>query len=146
MCKELSCSECTQTANHCCLADIPYSIVEAIYYKHKATEMGIECIPIPHPNAPRETATFMLVDESMRGQDITKRNCIFMKSGKCSIYEDRPTICRAYGTACMPCRYEDTDLTTKEQIEALTRDDIHALDSMSNKDEIFERTFGGLHE
>ena len=137
--KDLPCGECTKTYNHCCIADIPYSVTDAIYYKYKAMEMNIECIVTPHPNT---EGYFVLVNESMRGQDIQKRNCIFLYGGKCSIYEDRPSICRAYGTECMPCRLEDEpELRTKEQIGALTREQIAKLDSKVNPAEIFDKVF-----
>ena len=141
--KSLPCSECTKTNNHCCLADIPHSVTDAIFYNYKAMELGIEALVVQHPS--KNEGYFVLVDESMRGQDITKRNCIFLNKGQCSIYEDRPSICRAYGTECMPCRYEDEPLLkTKEQIGSLSEDDMHKLDSKTNMEDIFNKYLKGV--
>jgi Fe-S-cluster containining protein len=32
--------------------------------------------------------------------------CPYLKNGRCSIYEDRPLVCRAYGTSpALPCKF-----------------------------------------
>ena len=49
---------------------------------------------------------------------------------------------KPHGTECMPCRLEDEPtLRTKEQIGALTRDDIHRLDSKVDPSSIFDKVF-----
>lgn len=39
------------------------------------------------------------VQETIRG-DVIERTCGFLKDNLCSIYEDRPTVCREYRCDC----------------------------------------------
>ena len=136
----LSCNECVKTDNHCCLADIPHSVPDAIYYKYRANQLGIECLIVPHPKADHHV---VLVQRHMENTDITEHSCIFMKDNRCLIYEDRPTICRSYGTKAMPCRYTDTKYTTEFEIGKLTKEDIHKLDGATNMNNLFESIMNG---
>jgi len=136
----LPCDECVQTDNHCCLADIPHTIPDAMYLKYKANQLNIECIITSHPKADKHV---VLVQEHMRGKDVTKFPCIFLSAGRCLIYDDRPTICRAYGTKAMPCRYDISGHTTKFEIGKLTREEIYELDSKTNINNLFEQIING---
>lgn len=131
------CSECVKTNNHCCLADIPHFITDAMYYKNLANKMNIECFIVKHPDTKLD-GMVVLVNSSMKGKDITRCNCVFFIDGKCSIYEDRPTICRSFGTEVIPCRNEIAGFTTKEEIGALTKKDIKDIESYIDHTSIFD--------
>jgi Fe-S-cluster containining protein len=123
---KLPCEECVQTSNHCCKADIPHHITDALYFKQLANELNIECMIVPHPA--NHEGIMVLVQEKHRATDISLSPCIFMVNNRCAIYENRPTICRGYGAEYMPCRNVTAGLTTKEEIGALTKEDIRAIE------------------
>jgi len=136
---KLPCEECTKTKNHCCLADIPHHIADAMYFKHLANELNIECIVTLHPAKNVQDGMMVLVNKSMEGHDITQHSCIFLIDNKCAIYENRPTICRSYGTEVMPCRYEQAGLTKQWEIGMLNKEEIKILDEQIDINSIFNK-------
>ena len=56
-----------------------------------------------------------------------------MKNGKCSIYEDRPFICRNYGTDFIRCRYEACGISDEQTIRNMTKDDIRVLEKKAGE-------------
>lgn len=139
----LPCSECVKTKNHCCVADIPYNVVDAMFLKDKANKLGIECILIPNQN-PHQPNTLLIVNESMRGKDLHFEPCVFLIDNKCSIYDDRPIICKAFGTDIMPCPVHIEGLKTEKEIGALSVKDIEQLtEKHYDVDQIFEKTMRG---
>ena len=128
MSKDLKCEICVQTSAHCCTADIPYKHPEAMYLKHLGIKQGrSDLYIVPHPKI---KDMVVLVSKAMEGTNINKTPCVFLVDGKCSIYEDRPSICRSYGDL-FPCRYEHTSLDTLEDFQKLTDTDIKRLDEES---------------
>lgn len=48
--------------------------------------------------------------------------CAYLKKGRCSIYEDRPLVCRKYGVIPeLPCMYLYPDEALKKVKEMMTR-------------------------
>ena len=52
--------------------------------------------------------------------------CVYLKDGKCSVYEIRPRICRIYGTdpEVLPCEYlypEKVEKKVKEMLEVFKK-------------------------
>ena len=137
----LPCEECIKTDNHCCVASVPYLITDAMYYKHRANQLGIECIIIEDQ---AHEGMVVLVNNSMRGKDIHYESCVFLKDNRCSVYDDRPTICRAYGTECMPCVYHINGMTTAEQIGSLSTPQVEHMTKRDIKlDDIFNDIMNG---
>ena len=138
--KDLPCSECIQTKNHCCVADVPHGVTDALYYKNIANHMNIECMVVPSPH---HEGMAVLVKESMRGKDIHFEPCIFLKDNRCSIYENRPTICRSYGTACSPCPIAEKGFTTAEEINSITNEQLKLWTKEFYVDDIFQKIMNG---
>lgn len=124
----LPCSECTQTSNHCCKMDIPLEMPICLFLVAKGEELGMrDLIVREHPHFPERG---IVCKETTKG-DITTKDCVFFIDGKCAIYEDRPDICRIYGTKYIRCRYECSGIKDKSIIEKFTKSDIQKLDSFS---------------
>ena len=122
----LPCEECVKTKNHCCVADIPYAMLDVLFYRDLANKMGIETHVFRRPGD--EHAFVLLPGDLKPGQDVRQTPCVFLKDGQCSIYEHRPSICRAYGTDYMKCRFDHAGITTESEIAACSEYDIHRLD------------------
>ena len=81
-------------------------------------------------------------DYNSENINIREMNCAFFgKDGKCTIYDERPLVCRSYGTSIMPCRY--TGEWSEEQIGKLNKEEIIALDNATNVDVIWQRLLDG---
>jgi Fe-S-cluster containining protein len=137
--KKLNCEECTKTNNHCCKADIPYSPLEAMSMILYGEKVGIKNITLMPSNKIKKDY-FVIIDNSWiksdDSVDLSDKNCVFFIEGKCSIYENRPNICRLYGTEMIRCRYEASNIDA-DKIAKATRDDILFLDSEAfNKSKI----------
>jgi len=127
------CSECTKTENHCCLMDIPLDIPVAMELMYWGDKVGItNTIARLHPKF--EEKVFICTPET-RG-DISFKECVFFRNGKCSIYEHRPDICRHFGTEFMKCRNTLLDEIPKKRMDINTMhkfDDIALKNSDINK-------------
>lgn len=55
-------------------------------------------------------------------------HCYFLKDGKCSIYNDRPKVCRVMGTDRLPCPAQTTTMPLGEFF-AKVRADHEKLDT-----------------
>lgn len=147
----LPCAECTQTNNHCCKADIPYTLVDALHIKWLITDKykiaNREDIVIGnHPAVNLQDKDLYFVFNSKdittgSTVDIRTHNCPAMVDGKCGIYDDRPNICRQYGTEFMRCRYECSGITTKEQIMVLDMNSVKMLDSFANDSSLIKQVY-----
>lgn len=146
----LPCAECTQTKNHCCKADIPYSIVDAMHIKWLVTEkykvLPVEDVLITnHPATNLNDTQYIIINSSgiTKGStvDVREYDCVALIDGKCSIYEDRPNICRQYGTEFMKCRYKSNGITSKEVIKALDYNSIKELDTFASQDSAIHRIY-----
>ncbi len=126
----LSCEECVKTDNHCCLADIPLDVLEGLFLSKLAKDIGIDVMLVEHPKFNEKLV--ILPKDTPQGTDITHIPCAFLKDGRCSVYENRPFICRSYGTEFIKCRYEVAGITAKEEIESLSVEEIKKLDSDSH--------------
>lgn len=122
----LPCEQCTQTDNHCCIADIPYDLPIALSMLHFGSLVGINDIFIT--KHPKYDEKVVILKNGTSG-NISKMPCVFFTDGKCAIYENRPDICRIYGTELMRCRYECSGIKHKEFIERISMQDIEKLDA-----------------
>ena len=129
----LRCEECTKTTNHCCKADIPLGLLDALHMKYllvdKYKVLAKEDVLINlHPNG-QESMYFVLNIQDIPKDseiDIRHHNCAALIDGKCVVYADRPNICRQYGSDFMKCRFDCED--TPVDIGALSFEDIRELD------------------
>lgn len=134
---KLPCEECVKTSNHCCKADIPYNIVDALHIKYLLLKGGFyephQIFINPHPNnTPEVFCIFNITDIEPESEiDIQNMDCVAFRDGKCLIYDDRPNICRQYGTEFMRCRFEVCGDTTKETIGEYNKEQILELDKVS---------------
>jgi Fe-S-cluster containining protein len=108
--------------------DIPLDVPQALFLIHQGEKVGIKnLICRVHPKIEEKV---LICKQETRG-DIAIQECVFFLDGKCSIYEDRPDICRIYGTEFMRCRYECVGIHLSEDIEDLTIEDLQNLDKIS---------------
>jgi len=124
---DLPCEACMKTDNHCCTTDIHLNLADAILMMGYAKEMGKDVLIGLHPTA--DSHMIFMIVPNKPGLDINIEPCIFVGSdGKCEIYEDRPSICRTYGTEHMRCRFEYSNISDEDVIRNCTREDINKLD------------------
>lgn len=117
MTKKLPCDECK---GKCCTF-VPFSPEEfsEITAKH----------PIPLPAKVERFGLAYLVSKG--DQDCT---CAYLKDGKCSIYEDRPLVCRQYGeVAQMPCKYLYPKKAEEEAVLLFAKIMAHRKEAMTRK-------------
>lgn len=130
----LRCEECTKTKNHCCKADIPLGLLDALHMKYllvdKYKVLPKEDVLLnQHPNEQPGMYFVLNIHDITHGSevDIRDHNCAALIDGKCAVYADRPNICRQYGTDFMKCRFDCED--TPVDIGALSFEDIRELDT-----------------
>ena len=130
----LRCEECTKTKNHCCKADIPLGLLDALHMKYllvdKYKVLPKEDVLLnQHPNEQPGMYFVLNIHDITPGSevDIRDHNCAALIDGKCAVYADRPNICRQYGTDFMKCRFDCED--TPVDIGALEFEDIKILDT-----------------
>lgn len=121
----LNCEVCSQTQHHCCKASISFNVMEVIDLVEKATKLGIDVKIRPSKEKPNY---FNLVKKDKPIRSINDENCIFLKSGRCSIYDERPSICRVYGSELVKCWFHNLDYDTPaSQLFEMTDDKIKEL-------------------
>jgi len=125
----LPCEVCTKTDNHCCLADIPYDYIEALKLCDLGRQNGLDLIMVSHPKFEDKVIILNSGDDGI----LENKPCVFLKNGKCSIYEDRPFICRNYGTDFIRCRYEACGISDEQTIRNMTKNDIKMLDKKAGE-------------
>lgn len=130
----LRCEECTKTTNHCCKADIPLGLLDALHMKYLLVDkyklLAKEDVLINlHPNGQESMYYVLNIQDIPKGSeiDIRHHNCAALIDGKCAVYADRPNICRQYGSDFMKCRFDCED--TPVDIGALSFEDIKELDT-----------------
>lgn len=121
----LNCEVCTKTNNHCCKADIPLEIPIALSLIDISgrTDLSIT----EHPKF-KERALIVKNEWEHKTVNVNEENCVFFIDSKCSIYENRPDICRLYGTKQMRCRWEYVE---PEKICKATKEDIAYYDKVA---------------
>lgn len=135
---KLPCEECTKTKNSCCKADTPLHLLDALHMKYLVTEKykvlkPSQVLMHPHPNG-NANSYFVINCTDIKKHDevdIREHNCVALIDGKCSIYEDRPNICRQYGTEFVRCRFECSNITSEEDIAKCTIEDIKKLNNIA---------------
>jgi Fe-S-cluster containining protein len=105
----LNCEICAQTQHHCCKASITFNVMEVIDLVQKANELHIDVKIRPSKEKPN---SYNLVRKDKVVKSLNDENCIFLKNGRCSIYNERPSICRVYGTKLVKCWFHDFDYDT----------------------------------
>ena len=122
------CEACMKTDNNCCITDIQLSFAEAILMMRYAKDLGKDVVLGEHPSG---HGALMMVPNK-QDMNINREPCVFvMADGKCEIYEDRPAICRTYGTQDMKCRYQNVGMWKEKDIANCSIDDIRALDDLA---------------
>lgn len=122
---KLHCEECVKTNNHCCLADIPFDYMEALYLANKGKEFGLDLMLVEHPSF--NDKVVILDSKTEFGSSLQGVPCVFLRDGKCLVYEDRPFICKQYGSEFIRCRYEALNIKG-EDIKSFTFRDIQVMD------------------
>ena len=75
---------------------------------------------------------YLMIVPNKPGIDINREPCVFVdENGKCEIYEDRPSICRCYGTQDMKCRYQNVGMWKEKDIANCSIQDIKTLDEIA---------------
>ena len=122
------CSACVKTDNHCCKTDLQLSFADAVIMMRHAKTLNKDVVLGEHPMG----MGYLMIVPNKPGMDINLEPCIFFGSdGKCEIYEDRPSICRAYGTQDMKCRFQNVGMWKEKDIANCSLDDIKALDELA---------------
>ena len=66
------------------------------------------------------------------GMNINLEPCVFFDDkGQCEIYDDRISICKAYGTQDMKCRYQNVGMWKEKDIANCSIQDIRDLDGLA---------------
>jgi len=108
--------------------DIPLDIPQALFLIHQGEKVGIKnLICRVHPKFEEKV---LICKPETRG-NIAIQECVFFLDGKCSIYENRPDICRMYGTEFMRCRNECVGIHLSGDIDDLTIEDLQNLDRIA---------------
>lgn len=95
------CKECVKTQNHCCIMDIPFDVQAALFIMAEGDKVGItDTIIRVHPKFDDK----VIICFKNTAGDITNQNCVYFRGGRCAIYNNRPDICRHYGTELIKCR------------------------------------------
>jgi len=124
------CFACMQTDNSCCTTDIPLSFADAILMMRWAKELKKDVVLGEHPEHAGMGTLIMLPNKP--GININREPCVFVGSrGECEIYEDRPSVCRCYGTEDMKCRYQNVGMWKQEDIANCSLEDIKKLDELA---------------
>lgn len=105
----LNCATCTQTQHHCCKASISFTIMEVIDLVEKAEREGIDVKILPSKDKPNY---FNIIKKGKVFKSLNDENCIFLKDARCTIYAERPSICRVYGTELVKCWFHNLDYDT----------------------------------
>lgn len=131
---KLPCEECVKTDNHCCKADIPLEPTTALSLIGIAREAGITNLGMnEHPKFESRVIIFNKDWVEDGHLDLVGKDCAFLVDGKCAIYENRPDICRLYGTKWIRCRWEAGGVNSQAQISRATREDIEYYDSIAGE-------------
>ena len=121
----LNCELCALTQHHCCKASISFTVMEIIDLVAKAENLGIAVKVRPAKEKPNY---FNLIAKDKIVKSLNDENCVFLKNGRCSIYEERPSICRVYGTELVKCWFHHLDYDTPaSDIFDMTDETIKAL-------------------
>lgn len=121
----LNCEICALTQHHCCKASVPYNVTEAIHLSNKAEELNIDIRILP---SKEKKNYFNIVRKDKLFKSLDDENCIFLKNGRCLIYEERPGICRVYGTEKVKCWFYDFDYdTSPDQLFDMSKEDVSKL-------------------
>ena len=105
----LNCATCAQTQHHCCKASISFTIMEVIDLVEKAEKRDIDVKVLPSKDKPNY---FNIVKKGKVFKSLNDENCIFLKDARCTIYEERPSICRVYGSEMVKCWFHNLDYDT----------------------------------
>ena len=124
----LNCDICVKTDNHCCKADIPLDIPIALALVEIS---GLTNLAITE--TPKFPGSVVIVDKNWFTDpsvqvDIQTKTCVFLKEGKCSVYDHRPDICRWYGTKQIRCRWEFIE---PSKIAKATLEDVNYYDKIA---------------
>ena len=124
----LNCDICVKTDNHCCKADIPLDIPIALALIEISGLTNLAII-----KTPKFPSSVVIVDKNWFTDpnipvDIQTKTCVFLKEGKCSVYDHRPDICRWYGTKQIRCRWEFIE---PSKIAKATLEDINYYDKVA---------------
>jgi len=126
----LNCETCALTQHHCCKASIAFNIMEVIDLLTKAENLGIAA---KVRLSPEKQNYFNLVEKSKPIKSLNDTNCIFLSNGRCLIYNERPSVCKVYGSELVKCWFYDFDYDTPidtmfnmgaNEVEKLTADTI----------------------
>lgn len=121
----LNCENCALTQHHCCKASISYTVMEVIHLSDQATKLGIDIKVLP---SQERDNYFNIVRRDKKPSLLNDENCVFLKDGRCSIYDERPSICKVYGTEKVKCWFNDLDHDTEPSvIFDMDKDDITEL-------------------
>jgi len=121
----LNCSTCALTQHHCCKASIAFDIMETIHLSKEAEKLGINIRIIASTEKPNY---FNIVRKNKPFRSLNDENCVFLRDGRCRIYNSRPAVCRVYGTKLVECWFASLDYATPiDDIFAMTSDTVHDL-------------------
>lgn len=83
--------------------------MEIIDLMAKAEKLNLKVKIKPSKEKPNY---FNIIRSDKPIRSLNEENCVFLKSGRCSIYEERPSICRVYGTELVKCWFHNLDYDT----------------------------------
>lgn len=121
----LNCEICALTQHHCCKASIAFNVMDTLHLIHQAEALNIDIKLLP---STEKKDHFNIIKRGKLFKSLDSENCVFLKEGRCLIYQERPSICRIYGTDSVKCWFFDFNENTPiDKIFALTQQEIEAL-------------------
>ena len=100
------CDLCLKYGNHCCKADIPITFTDFKRIKKALPKKEAKSIFLGTGRNFKHDKLFVLGHPKNYMKDITIAPCVFLENNRCSIYDNRPDICRSFGTNKIPCRMQ----------------------------------------
>jgi len=121
----LNCETCTQTQHHCCKASIALNVMDVIVLINKAKSLNIDIKVLPSKDKPDY---FNIIKKGKPFKSLNDENCAFLNNGACIIYNDRPNICKVYGTEQVKCWFHEIDYdTSSDKIFNISTNEINLL-------------------
>lgn len=132
-----NCEMCLKSEVHCCKADVPYDVFEALFMLENLKGKR-DVSKLTLANHPKAEGKFVIIDTDIMDTSkpiaIQEFNCVCLHEGKCLIYENRPSICRMYGTSFMKCKTMVSGCTTPAALDSIVKPNMLYWDKEAMKE------------
>jgi len=146
--KKFPCESCNKLGFSCCKVYpwLSASELAKLYVKYEDRLKGKTTIH--KETMGRYTAYIIVPSEAVKDGKIVLGDgyCVFYKDGKCSIYEDRPTICREYGyNEAIPCPFDGYSNEELSEMDLKEVEEIYKKNNKIRPSKKLFKLFSGLY-